>query len=87
MDFDSQIKLEHLLFKERRCRSCGESKDLISEYYLYRKSKPHLPSSYSYECKDCASERVTVTRKEKNNIPDIPYNPVPRFGPDIYPDW
>jgi hypothetical protein len=62
MDFDSQIKLEHLLFKERRCRSCGQHKDLVTEFYLYRKSKPHLPSSYAYECKDCAVRRMVVSR-------------------------
>ena len=74
MDFDSQIKLEHLLFKERRCRSCGESKDLISEYYLYRKSKPHLPSSYSYECKECTIKRILETKK-------------PKIRDWKYPDW
>ena len=76
MDFDSQIKLEHLLFKERRCRSCGENKDLMTEFYLYRKSKPHLPSSYAYECKDCAVRRMVVSR-----ITDTIFD---RYE---YPDW
>ena len=76
MDFDSQIKLEHLLFKERRCRSCGENKDLMTEFYLYRKSKPHLPSSYSYECKECATKRIIESRMSSVI-----------FDRDEYPDW
>ena len=76
MDFDSQLKLEHLLFKERRCRTCGESKDLVTEFYLHRKSKPHLPSSYSYECKVCAIQRIVVSRITTSI-----------FDRCEYPDW
>ena len=34
---DEQIKLSHLLFSERKCRICGEVKDLVSDFYLTRK--------------------------------------------------
>ena len=29
MDLDTEFELEHLLFKERKCRVCGEKKNLI----------------------------------------------------------
>lgn len=75
MDFDEQFGLEHLLFKERKCRTCGLTKDLIDGFYLIRKNRGMYPSSYSYECKECTKKRVIGSRKEKNRIKDI------------YPDW
>lgn len=86
MDFDSQVKLEHLLFYDRECRTCHKTKNLLEDFYLIRKNRGALPSSYSYECKECTIERVTKNRKEKRNKPDIPYDPVPRIK-DVYPDW
>ena len=65
MDIGDQFSLEHLLFRERQCRICGEVKDLMTDYYIIRKSKKYLPSSYSYECKDCTIERVLSHRKKK----------------------
>ena len=59
MDFDEQFSLEHLLFKKRKCRTCGETKDLIDGFYLIRKDRGMFPSSYSYECKECTKKRVT----------------------------
>ena len=35
--------LEHLLFQERKCRVCGETKDLVNEFYLIRKNKRNFP--------------------------------------------
>jgi hypothetical protein len=87
MDIGDQFSLEHLLFRERVCRSCGEKKDLISEFYLTRKTKKGQPSAYAYECKECTVKRVMETRKKRKDKPDIPYDPVPRFGPESYPDW
>ena len=75
MDFDEQFGLEHLLFKERKCRTCGVTKDLIDGFYLIRKNRGMFPSSYSYECKECTKKRVIKSRKEKNRVKDI------------YPDW
>ena len=86
MDFDSQVKLEHLLFYDRECRTCHKTKNLLEDFYLIRKNRGALPSSYSYECKECTIERVTKNRKEKRNKPDISYDPVPRIK-DVYPDW
>jgi len=56
------LEIEHLLFKERTCKVCGETKDLLSDFYLTRKSKRYLPSSYSYECKDCTVNRILSKR-------------------------
>ena len=64
MDFDSEISLDHLLFTERKCRVCGETKDLVQEFYVTRKNRTTL-SSYSYECKDCTKKRVKRTKKKK----------------------
>ena len=83
MDLEQQFDLEHLLFKERVCRSCGRSKDLLNDYYLIRKGRSRLASSYSYECKLCTIERVVKTRKSKKK--DRP-RPLPPYIAD-YPDW
>lgn len=83
MDFDDQLELEHLLFFDRKCRSCGKIKSLLDDFYLTRKNRGKLPSSYSYECKECTIKRVTKLRKENSNMS---YNPVPRIN-DLYPDW
>jgi hypothetical protein len=76
MDIGDQFSLEHLLFKERVCRICGQKKVLIEDFYLTRKNKKGLPSAYSYECKDCTVTRVMDTRKKKDPSND--------WG---YPDW
>ena len=73
MEFDTQIDLEHLLFSERKCRVCGQIKNLVEDYYLTRKHKGTTPSAYSYECKTCTIDRVKTKRKS-NKL-------------DIYPDW
>ena len=76
MDLDEQINLEHLLFVDRQCRSCGKIKNLLEDFYLTRKSRGYFPSSYSYECKECTVKRIKRTR---NN-----YACSPKFD---YPDW
>jgi hypothetical protein len=83
-NFDRQIKLGHLLLADRRCRSCGVTKNLVDGFYRTRKNRGPVASSYSYECKECTIKRVQKQREEKR---DISYNHVPRFRPDIYPDW
>ena len=67
MDLEDQFSLEHLIFKERKCRLCGEVKDLLTDFYLTRKNKRPFASAYSYECKLCTVKRVLASRK-KNNI-------------------
>jgi len=64
MDLDSQISLDNLLFVERRCRSCGEHKNLLEDFYIMRRSKPSLASSYAYECKECTIKRITDKRSK-----------------------
>ena len=76
MDISDQFSLEHLLFKERVCRTCGVKKDLISDFYLTRKNKRGHPSAYAYECKECTIMRVVASRLASNVLD--------RWE---YPDW
>ena len=76
VNIDEQIKLSHFLFSERKCRVCGEVKDLVSDFYLTRKERGTLPSAYSYECKICTVRRVVENRKKHKTFPDW-----------SYPDW
>ena len=65
MNFDDQLELEHLLFTERKCRSCGQVKCLTEDFYLTRKNR-RIPSAYSYECKTCTKKRIKESRKTDN---------------------
>ena len=76
MDIGDQFSLEHLLFKERKCRSCSKVKNLIEDFYMTRKQKRGLPSAYSYECKDCTIKRIVEKRRKKNKVVE-----------SNYPDW
>ena len=71
MDLDEQLELAHLLLQERKCRVCGQEKNLIDGYYRTRKNV-RLASSYSYECKECTVKRVCennrLNRLKKNRI-------------------
>ena len=53
---------------------CGETKELINDFYKTRKDRGNVPSSFAYECKRCSIKRVTESRKRKEIV-------------DIYPDW
>jgi hypothetical protein len=76
MDLDKQINLGHLLLTDRKCRVCGETKNLIDGFYRTRKDRGAVLSSYSYECKECTVKRVTQSKK--NNPPQVNWE---------YPDW
>jgi hypothetical protein len=76
MDLDGQIKLGHLLLQDRKCRVCGETKNLIEGFYRTRRDRGPVASSYSYECKECTIQRI-VTSKMTSNI----------FDRWEYPDW
>ena len=71
MDLDEQLELAHLLLQERKCRVCGQEKNLIDGYYRTLKNV-RLASSYSYECKECTVKRVCENnrrnRLKKNRI-------------------
>ena len=67
--------LDKVLFKERVCRVCNTKKNLIEDFYLTRKSRGEIPSSYSYECKVCTIQRIVKNRKNK------------AFSDWTYPDW
>ena len=73
MDLDSQIKLGHLLLTDRTCRVCRKTKNLIEDFYRTRKDRGAVPSSWSYECKDCTIKRILKNKKCKNDW--------------TYPDW
>ena len=66
MDFDEQIKLGHLLLYERECRVCGQSKNLVGEFYRTRKDRGPVASSYSYECIECTIKRIMKSKKIDN---------------------
>jgi len=73
MEFDDQFKLGHLLFSERKCRVCGEVKDLIDGFYLIRKNRKNLISSYSYECKLCTVRRIVENRRKNHSCKECEY--------------
>lgn len=75
MDIDGQLKLGHLLLNDRKCRTCGEIKNLVDGFYRTRKNRGAVPSSYSYECKICTVKRILESKK-KDKIVDV-----------YYPDW
>ena len=71
MDFDfddKQLKLGHLLLTDRKCRVCGEVKNLVDSFYRTRKDRGPVESSYSYECKQCTKKRV----KKSSNVWEYP---------------
>jgi len=76
MELDEQIKLGHLLLVDRKCRVCGETKNLIDGFYRTRKNRGEVASSYSYECKECTIKRIIGARKKENPVVDW-----------SYPDW
>ena len=75
MDIDGQLKLGHLLLNDRKCRKCGEVKNLVDGFYRTRKNRGAVPSSYSYECKICTVKRILESKK-KDKVVDF-----------YYPDW
>jgi hypothetical protein len=76
MELDKQINLGHLLLVERKCRVCGETKNLIDSFYRTRKDRGAVSSSYSYECKECTVKRV-ISNKMISSV----------LGKWEYPDW
>jgi len=82
MDLDGQIQLGHLLLQDRRCRVCGEVKNLVEDYYRTRKDRGPVASSYSYECKQCTKKRVSNARKTV--VDKMVTNIFSRWE---YPDW
>lgn len=63
MNLDDQFDLNHLFLTERKCRCCGETKNLIEGFYRTRKDKGQVASSYSYECKKCTIKRIQKSRQ------------------------
>ena len=77
MDLDKQIRLSHLLLNDRKCRVCGEEKNLIDGFYRTRKDRGPVASSFSYECKECTVRRITESKKTQSLS----------FPEWQYPDW
>ena len=69
MEIDEQVTTGHLLLETRVCRVCNKEKNLVDDYYLSRKD-PTLPSSYSYECKECTVKRTTDYKFNKRFMID-----------------
>ena len=84
MSLDEEFGLEHLLFQQRTCRSCGIKKSLMDDFYLTRKNRAIFSSAYSYECKQCTIKRITnkrqqeYQRRKKHQLEDPYWH---------YPDW
>jgi hypothetical protein len=76
MDLDDHFNLDHLFLYERKCKLCGQTKNLIGEYYRTRKDRGPVSSSFSYECKECTKKRIINSRKNKSNTSKWEY-----------PDW
>ena len=55
-------------------RVCGETKELMNDFYKTRKDRGNVPSAYAYECKRCSIKRVSDKRKRKELV-------------ETYPDW
>ena len=64
MNLDDQFDVNHLFLTERKCRCCGETKNLIEGFYRTRKDKGQVASSYSYECKKCTIKRIQKSRQD-----------------------
>ena len=76
MNIGDQFELEHLFLTERKCRVCGQIKDLIDGFYLTRKNRGDIASSYSYECKMCTVKRIKMSRRRNVSLDKWEY-----------PDW
>ena len=63
MEIDKQIGLSHLFLTDRKCRVCGDVKNLIGDFYRTRKDRGAVASSYSYECKECTIKRIKDSKK------------------------
>ena len=74
MNIEDQFGLEHLLFEQRKCKICGEMKELINDFYKTRKDRGNVPSAYAYECKRGSIKRVSKGRRKKEKM-------------YIYTDW
>jgi hypothetical protein len=77
MNFEEELELDNLLFKERKCRTCKIKKDLLNDFYLTRKNRRGFSSAYSYECKECTVNRIIESRKKQSQ----------KSIDCQYPDW
>jgi hypothetical protein len=70
-----QLELEHLLLVDRKCRTCGQTKNLLADFYMTHRDRGPFPSAYAYECKVCTVKRVIRSRNKDTIVPEL------------YPDW
>jgi hypothetical protein len=73
---EEDFGLDNLFLSERKCRVCGEIKDLMDGFYLTHKSSGDASSAYSYECKICTIKRVSHRKKRRKILEKYEY-----------PDW
>jgi hypothetical protein len=66
MNLEDKFSLEQLIFQDRVCRTCGETKSLMDDFYLIRKDRGTVSAAYSYECKQCCIRRVSNAKKAES---------------------
>ena len=66
MNIEDQFGLEHLLFEQRKCKICGEMKELINDFYKLEKIEEMCHQHTLMSAKDVRSrEFLREERKEK----------------------
>ena len=71
IQLEDQLGLEHLRFEQRKSKICGQTKELINDFYKTRKDRGNVPSAYAYECKRCSIKRVSQGRTKKEKIEEM----------------
>ena len=67
MNIEDQFGLEHLLFEQRKCKICGEVKELINDFYKTRKDRGNVPSAYAMNAKDVQSKEFLKEEEKRKS--------------------
>lgn len=70
MDVEDLFDLDNILFRQRKCRSCKQTKDLITDFYRSRPNRQAM-SAYSYECKECTKKELNPAETQIVENPGI----------------
>ena len=66
MNLEDQFGLEHLLFEQRKCKICGETKELMNDFYKTRKDRGMCHQHMHMNVKDVQLKEYLKLEKEKN---------------------
>ena len=66
MNIEDQFGLEHLLFEQRKCKICGETKELINDFIKQEKSVATCHQLMHMNVRDVLSKEFQIREKEKN---------------------